>query len=95
MRGSVKIIETAYQFLAYGRFYKKEKMLMAFNNSHEAVERDVRVHDIGLRSGDVMIQILLTYEDGYSEDPVCHEVNRGAVSLTLPPKSAMVLLAKK
>ena len=95
MRGSVKIIETAYQFLAYGRFYKKEKMLMAFNNSHEAVERDVRVHDIGLRSGDVMIQILLTYEDGYSEDLVCHEVNRGAVSLTLPPKSAMVLLAKK
>ena len=95
MKGSVKIIEASYQFLAYGRFYKKEKMLIAFNNGSEAITKDVRVHDIGVRSGDVMIQILLTYEEGFSGDYVCHDVERGAVSLAMPPKSAMVLLAKK
>ena len=95
MKGSVKIIEASYQFLSYGRFYKKEKMLIAFNNGSEAITKDVRVHDIGVRSGDVMIQILLTYEEGFSGDYVCHDVERGAVSLAMPPKSAMVLLAKK
>lgn len=95
MRGSVKIIESSHQFLCYGRFMGTERMLIAFNNSNESMTKDIRVHDIGIRSEDKMIQIMQTYADGFSDDMVCYDVNRGAVTLTLPPTSAMVLTAVK
>lgn len=95
MRGSVKILETSHQFLCYGRFLGNERMLIVFNNSNEPVTKDIKVHSIGIRSEDSLIQLMLTYAEGYSTDLVLHNINRGAVTLALPPTSAMVFVTAK
>ncbi|MDO4343997.1 MAG: glycoside hydrolase family 13 protein [Eubacteriales bacterium] len=95
MRGSVKIIQTDYQFICYGRFLGKEIVLAAFNNSGETMEREVRVHDIGLNSGDHLIQMMMTDRDGFSQDKVLYEVKAGELLLKLPPTSAVVMYVVK
>lgn len=95
MRGSVKLLEAGYQFLCYGRFLGQERIVVVFNNGGEPVTKDIRIHDIGIRGEDKLLQIMLTYGEGYSDDLVCHDIKRGVVTLTLPPTSAMVLVATR
>ncbi len=93
MRGSVKIVATDYQFICYGRFLGKERYLVAFNNSDQPMERSVWVKDIGIDSGESLLQILQTDEKGYQTDTVLYEERGGEIALALPPFSAVILKA--
>ena len=91
MRGSVKIVETGYQFLCYERFTGKERILVVFNNSYEQMEKSIRVRHVGIRDEDLLICLIRTDAEGFSEETACYEVHGGEIGLTLPPTSAMVL----
>ena len=93
MKGSVKIIETDQDFLAYGRFTRRDQILVAVNNSNGTMERGIRVKDIGILENDRMIQLIQTTADGYCLDSIIYEVNHKNITLTLPPLSAVVLRA--
>lgn len=95
MRGSVKILETDHNYLCYGRFTRKERMMIVFNNSHEQIERDINVHIIGITSRDTLLRLMKTDAEGYDTDLVYYEVKNGIVHLVLPPTSAMVLRAQR
>lgn len=95
MRGSVKIVEASYNFLCYGRFTRKDRMMMVFNNSQETVEKTIRVHNIGMTSRDLLIRRLKTDAEGFDTDMVCYEVKNGEVHLVMPPTSAMIFHAQR
>lgn len=91
MRGSVKIVETGYQFLCYERFTAKERILVVFNNSYEQIEKSIRVRHVGIRDEDLLIRLIQTDAEGFDKEMVCYGVHGGEIRLTLPPTSAMVL----
>lgn len=95
MRGSVKIMETDYNFLAYERFTGEEQMLMVFNNSYEQMERVLHVRNIGVDDSDMLIRLIETDHNGFDTDLICYDVRGGEVRVTLPPTSAMVLHVQK
>ena len=92
-RGSVKMIRAEYQFLAYGRFFDDEKMVVIFNNSADTVKKSVRICDIGILDEEPLVQVICTDCNGFSMDQVLYQQARGYVQVTLPPTSAIVLKA--
>lgn len=92
-RGSVKMVKTDYQFICYGRFLGKERYLAAFNNSENEMVRTIWIKDVGIDSGDKLLQLMETHSGGYCTDAVLHETRDGEVTLYLKPLSAIVLKA--
>ena len=92
-KGSVKIVETGYQFIAYGRFFGKERYLIVFNNSGDEMKRNVWTRDIGIDDDDHLLQVIQTGEYAYHTTAVLYEISGGEASLTLPPHSGTVYKA--
>lgn len=93
MKGSVKIIEAGQNFLAYGRFTEKDRILVVFYNGSEGMEKRIRVKDVGIFAGDSLVQLMYTDADGFDTDMILHEVKEDGLTLKLLPTSAVVLRA--
>ena len=91
MKGSLKIIESGKDFLAYGRFTERDQVLVVFNNSNEEIVKSIRVKDIGIYREDTLIQLLKTTQEGFTTDMEVYQMDQKDITLTLPPCSAVVL----
>ncbi|MDO5345084.1 MAG: glycoside hydrolase family 13 protein [Lachnospiraceae bacterium] len=92
-RGSLKFLLGAYNCLAYGRFDRREKMVIVFNNNSEEKELEVKVWPAEVGQKQPVMQIFATDAEGFSEERRVYQVERGILKLKLPATSAVVLKA--
>lgn len=92
--GSIKYIDSDYNYLAYGRFNRHEQCVVLINNNCYDVEKEVMVWEANVPRTGVMIQLFQTNESGYSMDPVKYPIYAGKVKITLPKFSAVILKHK-
>ena len=89
--GSIKILTAEYNCLSYGRFSFEEQIAVAFNNNKEEKRLSIPVWQIGVGEEDQMVRLMITDEEGFSTKSEIFDVEKGYVSLNLPPLSAVVL----
>ena len=89
--GCLKQLFGEYGVLAYGRFDRTEKFLIALNNTEESKTISVPVWQMEVQVESTLQNCLMTNRDGFTEFGFQYPVRNGSVLLPLPPKSAMVL----
>ena len=77
--------------IAYGRFNRKDKMLVVLNNSDDSQTVSIPVWEIGMNLNGTIENCLMTNNDGFLNDAFQCPVVNGYTELFLPPKSAAVL----
>ena len=94
--GSLKFLVKAYQGLSYARFSKNEQIIVAINNSEEAMQMEIPVWEAGVsRSPDCqLLQLLCTHNEGYTVRPCYYTAVGGYLDIQLPAYGAVVLWHK-
>ncbi len=90
-RGSLKFVDTDYNFLAYGRFHRQGQCIILINNNNHSIARDLNVWELGTSKTGKMVTLLQTGENGYSLSGPEYELYSGKASIVLPKTSAMIL----
>ena len=91
LTGSLKYVANDYNFLGYGRFSKKDVIVVLINNNDYEVSKDVPVWQLGIDSECILKQLIETSEMGYTVGRREIPVISGKVSVTMPKTSAIVL----
>ncbi len=89
--GSIKYIDADYNYLAYGRFSRREQCVILVNNNQHELEKEVMVWEVNIPRSGVMVQLIQTTERGYSLEPVEYSIFAGKIKVSLPAFSAMIL----
>ena len=89
--GSIKYMDADYNYLAYARFNRKEHFVILINNNHYEMEKTVTVWEAGTPKEGTMVQLISTFENDYSTEPVEYPIHAGKIKITLPKTSAVVL----
>lgn len=89
--GSIKYIDTDYQYLAYARFNKTSHFVILINNNDHEIEKEVSVWEIGTDKEGFMIQLIESTENGHSVERKEYVVEAGKISISLKKTSAVVL----
>lgn len=90
-RGSLKYVDSDYNFLAYGRFHRQGQCLVLVNNNETPIERQLFVWNLGTPKHGRMKTLLCTTADGYTMDGPEYEVVAGKIRVELPGTCAVIL----
>ena len=90
-RGSLKSLDSDYNYLAYARFTRKNQSIILINNNDTALEKEVIVWEAGTPKTGKMRILIQTDDTGYRMDGQEYEIVAGKIRITLPPTSATVL----
>lgn len=89
--GSIKFLYGSYGVIGYGRFDKKDRMVMAVNNNNGEVTIKIPVWEIGVVDGSEMVRLIMTYTDGYNLEAITYRIEEGILTLPLPPFSSVII----
>ena len=91
--GSYKDLGSGYACILYGRFTDLEQFVVAVNARNETVVLEIPVWETGVTrsSNTEMVELLSTWNEGYTEEPAYHEVVAGVLMLEMLPHEAVVL----
>ncbi len=89
--GSLKYVDSDYNFLAYGRFHRKGQSLILVNNNDHAIEKQLFVWDLGTPKHGRMKTVFRTDESGYALEGQDYEVIGGKIRVELPKTCAVIL----
>jgi alpha-glucosidase len=89
--GSIKAMDSGYNFLAYARFNRKGQCIILINNSDQPMNYKLSVWEVGIPKSGVMKTLLQTNEDGYITDGETYEIQTGKIRIELPKTSATIL----
>ena len=89
--GSIKKLDSYYNFLAYGRFTRDEQCLVLINNNNSDIEREVNAWEIGTHRSGSMKVVFQSTENGYSLEGESYPLRTGVLHITLPKTSATIL----
>ncbi|MCM1303140.1 MAG: glycoside hydrolase family 13 protein [Lachnospiraceae bacterium] len=89
--GSLKYLESDYNYLAYGRFHRGGQCLILINNNNHPVTKRVFVWEVGIPKVGKVKALIQTDENGYHLDGQEYEVNAGKIVIELPKTSAIIL----
>ena len=89
--GSVMFLYLGYGLLSYGRFDKKNKIVVALNNTEEEKQIQIPVWQMGISSHGEMQVILTSTEIGFSVNVISYKIKRGKLALSLKPYSSVIL----
>ncbi len=90
--GSLKYVDSDYNFLAYGRFTRRGQCLVVVNNNYYPVEKELAVWEIGTaKYSGKMTTLLQTADAGYSLAHREYPIHAGKIKITLPATSATIL----
>ncbi len=92
--GSIKYIDSDYNYLAYGRFTRREQCVILVNNNCHDMEKEVMVWEANIPRTGAMMQLIKTYEGGYTTEPAEYQIYAGKIKILLPKFSAVVLKYK-
>ncbi|MFQ7574808.1 MAG: glycoside hydrolase family 13 protein [Lachnospira sp.] len=90
-KGSYKPLVAEYNLLAYGRFTKDDAIVVIVNNSDDERRVRVPVWEIGLTHAQDIEQVFVTYENGYSTQPLGYTLTDGWLDIGIRKTSAVVL----
>lgn len=89
--GSLKYLDSDYNYIAYGRFNRQQQCVILVNNNDHEIEKDVLVWETGTARHGKMMRLIETNEGGFTEEPVEYPIYAGKIHITLPKTSAVVL----
>lgn len=89
--GSLKYVDSDYNFLAYARFHSRGQCLILVNNNDHGLEREITVWEIGTPQSGWMEALLWTDENGYSLERKTYEIKAGKIQIELPKTCAVIL----
>lgn len=88
--GSIKYVDSEYNFLAYGRFHSRGQCLILVNNNDHPIEKQIFVWELGTPKHGKMRALLWTDESGCSAGQE-FEVVGGKIRVELPKTCAVIL----
>jgi len=91
--GSFKYLANAYQQITYGRFTNTHKTIISINNGNETADIEIPIWELGISriAAAVFERVMLTTGDGHTTKREQYEAAGGILSISLPPKGAIVL----
>jgi Glycosidases len=89
--GSLKLLYKESDFISYGRFNKKEKLIVLVNNSKEMKVVKIPVWEAEVPMEGELRQIFVTDEEGYSTEEKKYPVVMGEVEICVLGTSAIIL----
>lgn len=89
--GSLKYIDSDFNFLAYGRFHRQGQSVILINNNDETIAKDLNVWEIGIPRTGKMVTLLQSDENGYTLTGQEYEIKAGKIHIELPKTSAVIL----
>lgn len=92
-RGSMKYMDSDYNFLVYGRFTRENQCVVLVNNNQRPVTREVSVWEVGVPKTGRMSVLFTTDEAGYTQGGKEYEVRAGKITVEMPATSAWILKA--
>jgi len=87
--GSVDFLHTCHGFISYGRWDKRQKIVVAINNNAKPIEVVLPVWKLGVVSGQLM-QLIVACDDNFHRDAIYHPVIDGVVKIAVPGFGAVV-----
>ena len=90
IKGSFLPLHSEYQIIAYGRFYRENKVVVVINNSQEEKYVSINVYPIGVYYKSRVVRIMETYEEGYNVGRLETGLVNGELQLRMKPRSASV-----
>lgn len=91
LTGSLKYIDQDYNVIGYGRFNRKEAVIVMVNNNDYEVKRKAPVWLLGIPRKCILTRLMLTTSEGYSVAKREYPIEDGFLGIVLPPTSAIVL----
>lgn len=92
--GSLKEVDSAYSFLAYGRFDKGGSTLVLINNNDCELHDEISVWELGIPKETVLQQLIYSDENGFSVEKKEHLVLAGKLTIHMPKTSGIILRYK-
>lgn len=89
--GSILFLHGQYQFISYGRFDEKDKIVVAINSGEQELSVDIPVWRIGVMDEMRLARLMLTVREGFSVGTAMYSVDNGVLHLTCPPESGVIL----
>lgn len=90
-KGSIKLLASDENLLAYGRFEADEQIVVVVNNSDELRTVTVPVWYVGVEMEGRMKRLIYSYENGYTTEYDEYIVQDGEIVLNMGSHSAIVL----
>ena len=91
--GSCKFLGGGDAWLAYGRFSRREQMVVILNNSDSKRELDVSVWPLGIGKDSEMISQLYTNRGGYHTKAHHYRIEQGQIHVMMEANSSILLKA--
>lgn len=92
--GSLKALMQDYNMLAFGRFDRNSRIVVAVNNRNEPADVEIAVWEAGINRmnpDEKMTEIFRTDRDGFSAEHREYAVTAGILEITLPAQGAVIL----
>ncbi len=93
--GSLKPLLAEDHLIGYGRFLGDSICAVAVSSHMEEHEAQLPVWQLGLKDGETMSRVMLTYESGYNVGKISIKVIEGKAIILMPPFSSVLLLAER
>lgn len=93
--GSIKYVDSGYNFLAYGRFHREGQCLILINNNSSEMEKTLDVWVLGTPKTGRMRTLIQTRDGFYSLGGPEYDVQLGKITIRLPGTSATILRYEK
>lgn len=88
--GSLKMLAADYQYLAYGRFDRKEQFVVLVNNDECPRRVKQSVWAAGIPQKCELNRLMITSDEGFSSIPIRYPVKEGKLEALLPAHCAAV-----
>lgn len=89
--GSLKYVDSDYNFLAYGRFHAEGQSLILINNNNHSITREISVWELEIPKDGRMQILLQSDEKGYYLYGQKYALHAGKLTIELPQTSATIL----
>jgi alpha-glucosidase len=90
MKGSLVLLHSEYKCIGYGRFTRKEAVVVILNNDYTDKELRVHIRHLGVANNRIMKRVMLTTEDGYETDVKTEITQNNQMTVIVPRLSAAV-----
>ncbi len=93
--GSLKPLLAGDHLIAYGRFINDSICAVAISNHTAEQDILIPVWQLGMKDGETMSRVMLTYESGYNVGKISFTVKHGSVRVLMPPLSSVLLMGDR
>lgn len=89
--GSLLFLGESNNYISYGRFDKKDMIIVAANINEYEIEVEIPVWRIGVTDDIKLSRLILVNKEGYELDAKIYYANKGVLKLIIPSVSGVVI----